>query len=215
MTVVASLAVLLAVACRGSEQEVAPAASPSPSAANSSAPLTRADLESLLAVRGKALQRLEESLEDVLRTGGDVGTRVKELSAAEREAAAALGVDWRRYVWVREEVARLMTLQRQEEDVALLRAELERAREELDQQLKVARDRASREFLEAQRITLEQQHAKLIDSVRASPARAEAMALLESFRADLAVQQSRQEKLQRRVREVLRSVRADQASTSD
>lgn len=215
MTVVASLAVLLVVACRRPEQEVAPAVSPSPSAANSSAPLTRADLESLLAVRGKALQRLEESLEDVLRMGGDVGTRVKELSAAEREAAAALGVDWRRYVWVREEVARLMTLQRQEEDVALLRAELERAREELDQQLKVARDRASREFLEAQRITLEQQHAKLIDSGRASPARAEAMAMLESFRADLAVQQSRQEKLQRRVREVLRSVRADQAPTSD
>ncbi len=173
--------------------------------------LARSDLESLLAVRGKALQRLEESLEDVLRTGGDVGTKVKELSAAEREAAAALGVDWRRYVWVREEVARLVTLQRQEEDLALLKAELERARQELDQQLKVARDQASREFLEAQRVTLERQHEKLIESARPSPARADAMALLEAYRAELAVQQSRQEKLQRRVREILRSTRADQA----
>lgn len=208
-------AILLAAACARSEKEVAPTAPPSPPAVAASGPLTRSDLESLLAVRGKALQRLEESLEDVLRTGADVATRVKELSVAEREAAAALGVDWRRYVWVREEVARLVTLQRQEEDVALLKAELERAREELDQQLKVARDQASREFLEAQRFTLERQHARLIESARPSPARADAMALLEAFRADLAVQQSRQEKLQRRVREVLRSVRADQASTSD
>jgi len=173
--------------------------------------LTRADIEALLAVRGKALQKLEASLEEVLRSGGDVGTKVKELSAAEREAAAALGVDWRRYVWVREEVARLMTLQRQEEDVALLQAELERARQELEEQLKVVRDQASREFLEAQRITLERQSAKLIESARPSPARADALALLEAYRADLAVQQSRHEKLQRRLREILRSARADQS----
>lgn len=202
-------AILLAAACERGERGSAPAVQASPSAVDSPEALTRADLEALLAVRGRALQRLEESLEDVLRTGGDVGTRVKELSAAEREAAAALGVEWRRYVWVREEVARLMTLQRQEEDVALLRAELEKALEELDQQLKVARDRASREFLEAQRRTLERQHAKLADPTRTTQARAEAMELLASFRAELAVQQSRQEKLQRRLREILRSVRAE------
>ncbi len=200
-----------AAACQRSEQAVAPTAPPSPPAATPGMQLTRADVEALLAVRGKALQKLEASLEDVLRRGGDVGTRVKELSAAEREAAAALGVDWRRYVWVREEVARLVTLQRQEEDVALLQAELERARQELEEQLKVERDQASREFLEAQRITLERQHAKLIESARPSPARADALALLEAYRADLAVQQSRQEKLQRRLREILRSARADQA----
>ncbi len=200
---------MLAGACERAERGSAPAVQVSPSAVDSPEALTRADLEALLAVRGRALQRLEDSLEDVLRTGGDVGIRVKELSAAEREAAAALGVEWRRYVWVREEVARLTTLQRQEEDVALLRAELEKALEELDRQLKVARDRASREFLEAQRRTLKRQHAKLADSARTTPARAEAMELLASFRAELAVQQSRQEKLQRRLREILRSVRAE------
>lgn len=200
---------MLAGACERAERGAGPAARPSPASPGTPEALTRADLEALLAVRGRALQRLEESLEDVLRSGGDVGTRVKELSAAEREAAAALGVEWRRYVWVREEVARLMTLQRQEEDVALLRAELEKAREELDQQLKVVRDRASREFLEAQRRTLERQHAKLVDPARTTPARAEAMELLASFRAELAVQQARQEKLQRRLREILRSVRTE------
>lgn len=203
--------VIVAAACERGERRAAPVAQPSPSAVGSPQALTRADLEALLAVRGKALQRLEESLEEVLRSGGDVGTRVKELSAAEREAAAALGVEWRRYVWVREEVARLMSLQRQEEDVALLRAELEKAQQELEQQLKVTRDRASREFLEAQRQTLERQHAKLVDPARTTPARAEAMELLASFRAELAVQQARQEKLQRRLREILRSVRSDAA----
>ena len=207
-------AVVGAAACKPSEQAVVPTAPPSPPVATSAVQLTRADLEALLAVRTRALGRLEESLEDVLRTGGDVGTKVKELSAAEREAAAALGVDWRRYVWVRDEVARLVTLQRQEEDLALLQAELERARQELDQQLTVARDPASREFLQAQRLTLERQHAKLIGSARSSPARVEALALLEEYRAELAVQQSRQEKLQRRLREVLRSSRAEQLSTS-
>lgn len=202
------VALLAAVACRQVEQEVVPTAVPPPATASAGAPLTRADLEALVAVRSKALQKLEESLEEVLRQGGDVGTRVKELSAAEREAAAAMGVEWRRYVWVREEVARLLTLQRQEEDVALLKSEVERALEELDQQLKVARDRASREFLQAQRTALEGQHAKLVESAQTSPARAEAMILLESFRAELAVQQSRQERLQRRIRDTLRSVRA-------
>jgi len=205
----------IAAACRPSEQPVAPTAPPSPPPPTPALQLTRADLEALLAVRGRALQKLEESLEDVLRSGGDVGTKVKELSAAEREAAAALGVEWRRYVWVREEVARLATIQRQEADVALLQAELERAKQELDEQLKVARDQASREFLQAQRLALERQHAKLVESARSSPARAEAMALLEVYRAELAVQQSRQERLQRRLREILRSARADQASRSE
>ncbi len=214
MLVAVTVAVLgVAAACRPSEQPVAPTAPPSTPAPTPALQLTRADLEALLAVRGKALQRLEESLEDVLRSGGDVATKVKELSAAEREAAAALGVDWRRYVWVREEVARLMTLQRQDADVALLKAELERAQQELDEQLKMARDQASREFLEAQRRTLERQHAKLIESARSSPARVEAMVLLEAYRAELAVQQSRQEKLQRRLREILRSARVDQQTS--
>lgn len=199
--------VLATGACDRGEPGDPPAAPPSPSVPGTARPLTRADVEALLAVRGRALERLEDSLERVLREGGDVGTRVKELSAAEREAAAALGVEWRRYVWVREEVARLLTQQRQEEDAALLLAELERAQEELERQAKLARDPASREFLQAQRAALARQRDKLNEVARPSAARAEAMALLESFRAELAVQQSRQEKLQRRLREVLRSVR--------
>ena len=45
---------------------------------------------------------------------------VLELRSAEREAAAALGIDWRHYTWARDRTAHAMTEQRQAEDRRLL-----------------------------------------------------------------------------------------------
>ena len=64
-----------------------------------------------LAVRSKSLQRLEDALTQVEQSGGDVLAHVQELTVAEREAARSLGVDWRRFTWVRDQVGRLLTTQ--------------------------------------------------------------------------------------------------------
>ncbi|OYV92637.1 MAG: hypothetical protein B7Z68_10110, partial [Acidobacteria bacterium 21-70-11] len=82
-------------------------------------PLTAADVQAFVAVRARALQRLEAALADVESKGGDVLAHVQELSVAERDAARALGVDWRRFTWVRDQIGRLLTSQRQQEDQRL------------------------------------------------------------------------------------------------
>jgi hypothetical protein len=156
-----------------------------------------------LAVRGKALQKLEDALDEVEKTGGDVLTRVQELTVVERESARSLGVDWRRFTWVRDQVGRLLTTQRQREDERVLLAELGRAQQDLTAQLKVSRDAASRQFLEAQLRALDGQLEKLEGEQRLPTPRAEEMKLLESARAEIAILQGRQDRVQRRLQELL------------
>jgi len=156
-----------------------------------------------LAVRSKALQRLEDALTQVEQSGGDVLAHVQELTVAEREAARSLGVDWRRFTWVRDQVGRLLTTQRQREDQRVLLAELTRAKQDLSAQLGVARDPASRQFLEAQLKALNAQLEKLDKDQWLPTPRAEEMKLLESARAEIATLQGRQDRVQRRLQELL------------
>ncbi len=156
-----------------------------------------------LAVRGRALQRLEEALTDVEESGGDVLSHVQELTVAEREAARSLGVDWRRFTWVRDQVGRLMTSQRQHEDQRVLTAELTRARQDLSAQLAAARDPATRQFLEAQLKALNAQMEKFERDQRLPAPRAEEAKLLESVRAEIATLQGRQDRVQHRLQELL------------
>ncbi len=179
--------------------------SPAPTAvrANGESPLTAADVQAFIAVRARALQRLETALADVESKGGDVLAHVQELSVAERDAARALGVDWRRFTWVRDQIGRLLTSQRQQEDQRLLQAELTRSKDDLETQLKVAGDTATRQFLEAQLKALSTQLDRL-DRDRQVPApQVQEMKVLESARAEIATLQGRQDKIQHRLQELL------------
>ena len=158
-----------------------------------------------LAVRGRALQRLEDALTEVEGSGGDVLAHVQELTVAEREAARSLGVEWRRFTWVRDQVGRLMTSQRQHEDQRVLAAELTRARQDLSAQLEAARDPASRQFLEAQVKALSVQMEKLNRDQHLPSPRVEEAKVLESVRAEIATLQGRQDKVQRRLQALLES----------
>jgi hypothetical protein len=83
---------LLLPGCRGPKPPVATrAASPTAARALDQEPLTPFDVQMFLAVRGRALQRLEDALTEVEQTGGDVLRHVQELTVAEREAARSLG----------------------------------------------------------------------------------------------------------------------------
>ncbi len=161
-----------------------------------------------LAVRAKALSRLETEVETAEQHGGSLIARVVELSTAEQDAVSALGFDWRRYRWVREEVASLLAAQRQREDSQLLSLELTRARDDLTAQLALAKDPASKQFLEAQVTSLNGQLDKLAAGRPVSDSEAQAMVLIAGTRADLAVQQGRQDRIQRRVRELVQKQRA-------
>jgi hypothetical protein len=178
-------------------------ASPTASGATDEGPLTPFDVQMFLAVRSKALQRLEDALTQVEQSGGDVLAHVQELTVAEREAARSLGVDWRRFTWVRDQVGRLLTTQRQREDQRVLLAELTRAKQDLSAQLGEARDPASRQFLEAQLKALNAQLEKLDKDQWLPTPRAEEMKLLESARAEIATLQGRQDRVQRRLQELL------------
>ncbi len=178
---------------------------PSPTAGRAAdqGTLTEADIQMFLAVRSKALQRLEDALAEVEANGGDVLARVQEITVAERDAARALGVEWRRFTWVRDQVGRLMTSQRQHEDQRLLAAELGKAKEDLGAQLAAARDAASRQFLEAQLKVVGEQLEKLNREREVEAPRAEELRVLESARAEIATLQGRQDKVQHRIQELL------------
>jgi hypothetical protein len=197
-------AALFAAACRGREAPTAErVASPTVARADREAPLTAFDVQTFLAVRGRALQRLEDALTDVEQSGGDILGHVQELTVAERDAARALGVDWRRYTWVRDQVSRLMTGQRQREDQRVLVAELTRARQDLSAQLEAARDPASRQFLDAQLKALNVQVEKLEREQQVPPPQAEEARLLEAARAEIATLQGRQDRVQHRLQVLL------------
>ena len=122
----------LGVGCRGREPSAA-SALPSPSdAPTTTRLLTMADVRAFLAVRARALGSIEAAVAVAERSGGDVLGKVEELTAAERSSARALGVDWRRFTWVRDEIGRLLTSQRQREDQRVLGEELARSRDDLE-----------------------------------------------------------------------------------
>ncbi len=158
-------------------------------------------------MRGRALTYIEEALTLVERGGGGPVSSVQELGVAEQRAAGSYRVPWARYSWIRNEIGRLASLQRRAQDARVLAIELERTRGDLQSQLGAARDSASRQFLEAQiaRLSVELERLK---SERVPTAEEVAgMALLDSARAELAMLQGRQERLQRRLRDSIRRER--------
>ncbi|MGD1148775.1 MAG: hypothetical protein ABR961_12595 [Thermoanaerobaculaceae bacterium] len=200
---VAAFACLIAACGKG--EVPAPGHAPSPTAgrAGDQGMLSSADVQMFLAVRAKALQRLEEALAEVEAKGGDVLARVQEITVAERDAARALGTEWRRFTLVQELIGRLMTSQRQHEDQRLLAAELTKAKEDLKTQLDAARDPASRQFLEAQLDVVADQLEKLNRERQIPAPQAEELRVLESVRADIATLQGRQDRVQHRLQELL------------
>jgi hypothetical protein len=204
---------LLLPACNGPKSPAAArAASPTAARAIDQEPLTAFDVQMFLAVRGRALQRLEDALTEVEQTGGDVLRHVQELTVAEREAARSLGVEWRRFTWVRDQVGRLLTSQRQREDQRVLVAELTRARQDLSVQLEAARDPASRQFLEAQLKALNAQMEKLERDQQLPTPQAEEAKLLEAARAEIATLQGRQDRVQHRLQVLLARTAAASAT---
>lgn len=199
-----------ALAACGRGGPPAAASGPAPTAArtNGESPLTAADVQAFVAVRARALQRLETALADVESQGGDVLAHVQELSVAERDAARALGVDWRRFTWVRDQIGRLLTSQRQQEDQRLLQAELSRSKDDLEAQLKAAGDAATRQFLEAQLKALSAQLDRLERDRQVPAPQAQEMRALESARAEIATLQGRQDKIQHRLQELLQRTAA-------
>lgn len=170
--------------------------------------MTSSDVRMVLAVRDRSLTRTEEAVAAAERDGGDVMKGVQELSAAERDAALALGFDYRRYTLARDEVSRLLTQQRRREDAQLLSLELARARDDLEGQREAVRDPANRQFIEAQLTSVRRQLAEIERESVLPPAEAEALAVVRSARAELAELQGRQEQLQRRVKALLDRSRA-------
>ena len=201
--VVAAGVVALAACRQGGPPVAARGPLPTAARANGESPLTAADVQAFVAVRARALQRLENALADVETKGGDVLAHVQELSVAERDAARSLGVDWRRFTWVRDQIGRLLTSQRQEEDQRLLQAELTRSRDDLEAQLKAARDGATRQFLEAQLKALTVQLDKLERDRQVPAPQAREMQVLESARAEIATLQGRQDRIQHRLQQLL------------
>ena len=167
--------------------------------------LNPADLNAYVAVRSRALQRSEETLDRLER--GEISPLVamEDIASAERRAAALLGVEWRRYSVIREEVGRTITEQRRREDSRLLTLELERALEEMRSQWQLSRDAATREFVQAQISSLEGQLARLELERELPPEEAAKREMLDRVRAELAMQAGRQERLQRRLRELLQA----------
>lgn len=201
--VAAVVLTLSLLACDLSRRETAtvPTRNPTPTAVET---LTAQDVRVYLAVRARALQRTEELLTQVEAGGAKPVSALPDLGEEEREAARALGVDHRRYVWARDRAARVLAMQRQAEDRRLLVGELTRTQSDLLAQMAQTSDPASRDFLQAQLRSVEAQVAKLrADQGFASGVEGE-VALLESARVDLAILRTREEKLQERLRVLVR-----------
>ncbi len=207
--VVATLVAIASVAfsgCGGRGGQEPPPATPTAAPAEQRE-LSASDLKLVIAVRGRALRQLEEALAAASDQGSDVLAQLKDLAVAEREAAAALGADWERYTWVKEEIARLLALQRQGEDAKLLALELERSKQDLETQLSRSRDPASRQFLQAQIDSLRRQLEAMERGQTLDPRSAAALALIQSARAQLAELQGQQDRLQRRIRTLVTQAR--------
>ena len=166
--------------------------------------LTASDIEAYIAVRNRALARLEETLTDVEKGRMDQLAAVLDILPAERAAAAGLGVDWSSYVATRERAAQLRSRQRRSEDTQRLLLELRSARDDLASQLAIARDPASRQFLEAQLRTLARQIAELESERELTASEQSQLVLLEAYRAEIALLNGRQDRLEREVRALAR-----------
>ena len=193
------LALLLAiVACH----DTAPAPSQVP-ATKGPLRVAERDVRQLLAVRGRALQRLESDLTGLELQGGDVSSRVEELSAAERVATEMQGLEWRRYDAIRQRVSQLLTVERQRDDRRVLIGELERTRMEMVRQQATVKDPATRQAIEARLAGLA---ARLTDLRRGQEVGAsdrEEMAVVDAARPELAALDRRQEAIQQRIKAAL------------
>lgn len=208
-----SVLALLALACGQPVGPPAPAPTRSRLPAAPRFTLTAPDVQTYLQVHARALQRLEAMVAQA-EARNDPAV-LQEPGVEEQRAAGGMGVDWGRYEAVRQEIARLVSMQRQREDSRLLVIELTKARDDLAGQLKAARDPASRQFLEAQIATLGEHLARIDREWQPTDAEREELALLESVRAELAVQQGRQDRVLRRMRDLLqKAVRARTTPTA-
>jgi hypothetical protein len=199
--------VVALLALSGCRREPAPAPPPPtvpPPATAVPAELTAADIEAYIAVRNRALARLEETLGEVEKGRRDRLAAVLEVLPVERAAAAGLGVDWSSYVATRERAAHLRSRQRRSEDTQRLLLELRSARDDLASQLAIARDPASRQFLEAQLRTLAVQIADLESERELTASEQSQLLLLEVYRAEIALLNGRQEKIEREARALAR-----------
>ena len=196
------LAVALVVlsGCRREPAQAPPTPTVAAPATAVPAELTAADIEAYIAVRNRALTRLGETLAEVEKGRTDRLTAVLEMLPAERQAAAGLGVDWSSYTATREQVARLRSRQRRSEDTQRLLLELRSARDDLASQLTIARDPASRQFLEAQLRTLAGQIADLEEERELTASEESQLLLLEAYRAEIALLNGRQERVEREAR---------------
>lgn len=200
-SVLVGAVILGLIACRAETPESEPP-SPGPAAFPAAeSELTADSIRMFLEVRELALQRLDRAMAAAERRGGGAAADIEELSSAERRAAEAAGADWKRYAAVRDEVGRLLSLQRQREDARVLGLELRHAREDLAAQLKSSRDAASRQFLQAQIDRLTLQIEKLEVEREPTAAEVRQAELLEAVRVSIATQQGRLEKIQRRIKE--------------
>jgi len=199
-----AIAMLMLSGCRRQPTSAPPTPTlPAPATAIA-AELTASDIEAYVAVRRRALTRLEGTLTDVQKGRTDRLTAVLELGPAERQAAAGLGVDWSSYTATREQVARLRSRQRRSEDTQRLTLELRSARDDLKSQLVIARDPASRQFLEAQLRTLARQITELENERELTASEQSQLVLLEAYRAEIALLNGRQERLEREARALAR-----------
>lgn len=193
----------VALGCGSPGREGQGSATPPPGATPAAA-LTESDLRAYVAVRGRALQKVEEALAADEARGPRSAAALPDLGEAEREAAAALGVEYRRYLWARDRTARVLAMQRQAEDRRRLVAELARTQSDLLGQIGQTSDAASREFLEAQVRSLETQIASLRREQHDGHGVEAEAALVAAMRVDLAVLHSREERLQERLRQLVR-----------
>jgi hypothetical protein len=199
-----AVALLVFSGCRHEPAPAPPTPTVPPPAPAAPAELTAADIEAYTAVRNRALARLEETLAEVEKGRVDRLAAVLEVLPAERAAAAGLGVDWATYVGTRERAAQLRSRQRRSEDTQRLLLELRSARDDLASQLAIARDPASRQFLDAQLRTLAVQIAELENERELTASEQSQLLLLEAYRAEIALLNGRQERLERDARALAR-----------
>ncbi|MGQ9836083.1 MAG: hypothetical protein ACUVRQ_08935 [Thermoanaerobaculaceae bacterium] len=160
------------------------------------------DMEAYLAVKRKALSRLEQALDLLERQGGNPIQELREMATYETEAAKALGFDPAYIAGVREAVAALVALKGREEDLFRVEQELNRSREELRRQRELTKDLAARQFIDAQIQALDRELTKMASERERFSAKDSEKELLSRFRVELAQLQAREERVTRRLREV-------------
>ncbi|MFZ5803609.1 MAG: hypothetical protein ACOY7U_02040 [Acidobacteriota bacterium] len=200
---VALLSLLLAACKPGLPGKATPAPTPTAAEVAEGWVLTPEDMELYLAVKRKALSRLEEALDRLQTSGGDPVRELAELTVVEREAARALGADPQKFARIQEAVSRLVTLKGREEESLRLEQELQRNLEELEKLKENTKDPAASQFLEAQLKALRGELAKLATERRQMGGEQEQLQLLSRFRLEMAQLQARQDRLARRIREAM------------